>query len=245
MSRPATTDSSDDAVGEHQPVAPVGELAGQVAVAGDDRPTAGGSRRTRCWPPGSGWRTWRTGGRSTATMPSPNTAAAMSDRIVSSSSTSVGLRWWASTEMPKKQRSPGSRPSTTSVRGGVARLRAAGRRARRWRWPRRRTGRRRRTRTPACRMNSDAPVSERAVVGQLVAAPPRWRGSAPRSPKNDLVQAVHEQGAEADDVDVGRDGEERRRTPSRPRRLASIISSDEATRQSSTRYGRSELGTPR
>ena len=56
------TASTTIAVREHQPVAAVGELAGQEAVAGDDRATGGGSRRRRCWRPGSGWRTSRTAG---------------------------------------------------------------------------------------------------------------------------------------------------------------------------------------
>ena len=37
ISTPASDGEEDDAVGEHELVAAVGELAGQVAVAGDDR----------------------------------------------------------------------------------------------------------------------------------------------------------------------------------------------------------------
>ena len=59
----------DDPVREHQPVAAVLELVGQELVAGDDRATGGGSRRRRCWRPGSGWRTSRTAARSTGRSP--------------------------------------------------------------------------------------------------------------------------------------------------------------------------------
>ena len=50
---PAATGEEDDAVGEHQLVAAVGELAGQVAVAGDDRRQGRGTRRRPCWRRGS------------------------------------------------------------------------------------------------------------------------------------------------------------------------------------------------
>ena len=88
------------AVREHQAVAPVRELAGQVAVAGDDRREArevgvgrvGGQRR--------GWPRWRTAGSRRAAR--RRTRAGPSARAPSRRGSGTGCRWCARSETPKK-----------------------------------------------------------------------------------------------------------------------------------------------
>ena len=124
----------EDAVGEHEAVAPVGELAGQVAVPGDDRRQPGevgvGGVGGQDEDAGGGelQDARRTGSRRTPPGPSARSPSRRG-------SGTAGGGWPA--RHAEEQRAEDGRPSTSGWWRRSS-TRAGGRRARRWRWPRRR-----------------------------------------------------------------------------------------------------------
>ena len=146
ISRPAATGEQEDAVREHEPVAPVRELAGQVAVAGDDRrqPREVGVR-------GVGGEHEDRRGRELQDPEDGAVAehrAGPSARSPSASWLGYGCEVVGEHRDAEEQRAEDDAPSTRASwpRSSTP---AAGTRARRWRSPRRRSARPRPTRSPS------------------------------------------------------------------------------------------------
>ena len=190
----------DDAVREHQPVAAVRELARQVAVLGDDRRQArepvvrgvGGERQD------GGGRELEEHER--GTVAEHGQAHLRHHRR---SWLGYGLRWCASTEMPKNN-VPSSTPIHTSV---AAAFFDSGRRN---------------AGTPfeiastpvSATAPDEKPFSSRKMPSdpppsQACRRTPSGRTAPGRlSPKNDSREPDHDERAEDQHVDVGRDGED-------------------------------------
>ena len=208
---PASDGEEDDPVGEHEPVAAVGELAGQVAVAGDDRRQPG-----EVGVGGVGGQD-QDGERGELGHPEQHALAAVdvlghqgdAGRVVLAAVRAGGAR-------PGSTRRGSTSPRIAAHDGdrhrGVACSPACGTPARRWTRPRRRTARRRPTRTPAAASGCSSALvpsaSSWASVGELVE---RDRAEVL---DEDPVQADDDQQHQHDDVEVRRRGEQRRPTPS-------------------------------